>query len=132
MFITLRTFIFIFLVILQLLAPLVHAHTDQKNPAQGLHVPGLEIQGVEHETLMFQASRYDFSSDGIMIGVDAGMKDKRLDAAVELDHSHYLYQQFPSFNPTRSLPDTGFLLKTAQVVCRLRLPSLSPRAPPAQ
>jgi hypothetical protein len=98
MFTTLRKFTVIFLAILQLFAPLVHAHTGEKVSDLGLHVPGLERYGVDHEALMSQAVSYDFSSEGIVVGVDAGIKDKQANAVPDLDNSHYLHQQAPAFN----------------------------------
>ena len=166
MFTTLRKFLVIFLAMLQLFAPLVHAHTGNKASDLGLHVPGLEILGVDHEALMSQAASHDFSSGrigsrpivalltsmerenaencleqsrppsravkGILVGVDAGMKDK-LDVVVSgLDNSHYLRQQIPLFNPAAFPFDINFSPQSQQVVCRLLIPSLSPRAPPIQ
>ena len=93
MFTTLRKFLVIFLAILQLIAPLVHAHAGEKISDLGLHVPGLEMYGVKHDALMSQAVNYDFNSDGIIVGVDAGMKDRQVNAVVDLDDSHYLHQQ---------------------------------------
>ena len=132
MFTTLRKFTVIFLAILQLIAPLVHAHAGEKVSDLGLHVPGLEMYGVEHDAPVFQAVSYDFSSDGIIVGVDAGMKDKQVNAVADLDNSHYLHQQAPVFNAAISPFDINFSPQPPQFVCRLFIPSLSPRAPPAQ
>jgi hypothetical protein len=104
MFTTLRKFLVIFLAVLQLFAPLVHAHTGNKTSDLGLHVPGLEILGVDHETLMSEAVSHDSSSGrigsrpiatlppsravaGILVGVDAGMKDKLVIVVSDLDAS---------------------------------------------
>ena len=132
MFINLRKFLVIFLAILQLIAPLVHAHAGEKISSLGLHVPGLEMYDTEHDALMSQALNYDFGVDGIIVGVDAGMKDKHLNAIAGLDNSHYLHQQNLVFNPALSPFDTNFSPQSAQFICRLFIPSLSPRAPPAQ
>lgn len=132
MFSTLRKFLVIFLAILQLIAPLVHAHAGEKVSDLGLHVPGLEMYSVEHDVLVSQAVSYDFSSDGIIVGVDAGMKDRQINAVSDLDNSHYLHQQAPVFNTAISPFDTVTPSQSEQFVCRLFIPSLSPRAPPAQ
>ena len=129
MFTTLRKFTVIFLAILQLIAPLVHAHAGEKSPDRGLHVPGLEMYGAEHDTLLSQAISYSFSSYGIIVGVDAGIKDKKVSLAA--DNSHYLQPQTPVFNPTLAPFDNNFTPQAAQFICRLFIPSLSPRAPPA-
>lgn len=161
---TLRKFTVILLAILQLVAPLVHAHAGEKASDLGLHVPGLEMYGVDHESSMSQAVSYDFSSgrigsrpiatllasmdggnavnrlelsrppslavEGIIVSIDAGMKDKQVNA--DLDNSHYLYQQAPVFNAAVSPFDINFSPQPPQFACRLLIPSLSPRAPPAQ
>jgi hypothetical protein len=132
MFTSLRKFAVIFLSVLQLIAPLVHAHTGEKISTQGLHVPGLEMYNVEHDAQAFQASSHDFRSIGVIVGVDAGMKDKNLNAVSVSDHSHYLHQQISAFNPAVSPFYINFSPQAAQLVCRLFTPSFSPRAPPAQ
>jgi hypothetical protein len=132
MFTTLRKFLVIFLAMLQLFAPLVHAHTGEKSSDLGLHIPGLEMYGVDHEASMSQAVSHDFSSAGIVVGVDAGMKDKLVVVVSDLDNSHYLRQQAPLFSAAVSPFDINFSPQSQQVVCRLLIPSLSPRAPPVQ
>jgi len=132
MFTTLRKFTVIFLAILQLIAPLVHAHAGEKNSDFGLHIHGLEMHGVEHDTLVFHAVNYDFNSEGIIVGIDAGMKNKQVNTVVDIDNSHYLHQQASVFNAAISPFDTNFSPQPTQFVCRLFIPSLSPRAPPAQ
>ena len=132
MFTTLRKLTVIFLAILQLIAPLVHAHAGEKVSDLGLHVPGLEMYGVEHHALVSQAVNYDPSSEGIIVGIDAGMKDKHVNAASDLDNSHYLHQQSAIIKTAISPFDINFSPQPAQFVCRLLIPSLSPRAPPAQ
>ncbi|TAN66984.1 MAG: hypothetical protein EPN17_12190 [Methylobacter sp.] len=143
MFTRLRKFTVVFLAILQLIAPLVHAHAGEKISGLGLHVPGLEMYGV------VQAASYDFSLghidsrpiatllpspaiEGIIIGVDAGIKDKQVNAAAESDNSYYLHQPAPVFNAAIPPFDKTIPLQSQQFVGRLFIPSLSPRAPPAQ
>lgn len=132
MFSTLRRSTVIFLAILQLIAPLVHAHAGAKTPDLGLHVPGLEIYGAYHESPVSQAVSDDFSLDGIIVSIDAGMKHKQANADADPDDSHYLHQQAPVFNAAISPFDINFSPQSQQFVCRLSIPSLSPRAPPAQ
>lgn len=129
---TLRKFTVIFLAILQLIAPLVHAHVGEKYPDFGLHVHGIEMHGVEHDTLVFHAVNHDFSSEGIIVGIDAGMRDKQVSTVADSNNSHYLHQQASVFNAAISPFDINFSPQSQQFVCRLFIPSLSPRAPPAQ
>ncbi len=145
MFITLRKFTVIFLAILQLIAPLVHAHVGEKtgllpNSAAGtLHIPGLERYSIDRdasvsqtETMHCNVVTYDSSFDGMLIGIDAGIKDGQASAGASLDHSHYLHQQTAIFKTAISSFDTNFSPQSQPFVARLLIPSLSPRAPPAQ
>jgi len=149
MFTTLRKFLVIFLAMLQLFVPLVHAHTGNKASDLGLHVPGLEMFGVDHEALMSEALSHDSSSGrigsrpiatlppslavaGVVVGVDAGMKNKLVTVVSDLDNSHYLRQQAPLFNVAVFPFNINFSPQSQQVACRLLIPSLSPRAPPVQ
>lgn len=149
MFTTLRKFTVIFLAILQLFAPLVHAHAGEKVSGLGLHVPGLEKYGAAHDASVFHAVSYDSSSgrigsrpiatlppslavEGIIVGIDAGMKNKQVNTASDLASGLYLHQQSPVFNTAISSFDINFSPQTQLFVCRLFIPSLSPRAPPAQ
>lgn len=145
MFTTLRKFTVVFLAILQLFAPLVHAHVGEKIallPDTGfgtLHVPGLEKYSVERDAATSRIkmshsniSAHDFSSDGMLIGIDAGIKDRQFNAGVDLDHSHYLHQPAALFKTAISFFDINFSPQSQSFVCRLCIPSLSPRAPPAQ
>ncbi|MDO9423106.1 MAG: hypothetical protein Q7T40_02815 [Methylobacter sp.] len=132
---TLRKFTVIFLAILQFIAPLVHAHAGEKVPGFGLHVHGLEMHNDDHDDHddhAFQAVSHDLSSEGIVVGVAAGMKDKQVNMLADRDNSHYLHQQTLVFNAAISPFDTNFSPQATQFVCRLFIPSLSPRAPPAQ
>lgn len=143
MFTTLRKFTVILLAILQLFAPLVHAHAGEKVSGLGLHVPGLEMYGVKYATPVYQAAGYDArigsqsiailpAAEGVIVGVDAGLKDNQANASLDLDNSYYLHQQTPVFNAAISPFDINFSPQPTQFVSRLFIPSLSPRAPPAQ
>lgn len=132
MFSALRKFLVIFLAILQLIAPLVHAHAGEKVLGVGLHVPGLEVYGVGQDAFMSGAINHDFDFDGIIVGVDAGMKDRQINAIVDLDDSQYLHQQTALFKTEISPFDVNFSPHPTQSACRLFIPSLSPRAPPVQ
>ncbi|MGZ4978630.1 MAG: hypothetical protein ACXV8O_15890 [Methylobacter sp.] len=132
MFLALRKFLVIFLAILQLIAPLVHAHAGERMPDLGLHVPGLEMYGAKQDVLMSEAVNHDFNSEGIIVGVDAGMRDRQANAVVDVDNDHYLHQQNALFKTAVSPFDINFSPQSTQFVCRIFVPSLSPRAPPAQ
>ena len=133
MFSTLRKFLVIFLTMLQFIAPLVHAHASEAGSTQGLHVPGLERYGAEHDTLTAQMKTvpYDVAVDGVVIGVDLGLKQNRTPPRANADNSLYLHQQTVAFNAAVSRLDSHFSEQPQQLVYRLFIPSPPPRAPPA-
>ncbi|MDD5578051.1 MAG: hypothetical protein PHY16_02070 [Methylobacter sp.] len=134
-----RKFLILFLAILQLIAPLVHAHAGDKSSSFGLHVPGLESYGIEHNTVILQAVKTlqcnvpmaCGSAEGVLIGVDAGIKDKQINTDTGSDNSYYLHPQTLAVNTSIFPFDTNFSPQSQQFICRLLIPSLSPRAPPA-
>ena len=134
MFSTLRKFIVIFLTMLQFIAPLVHAHASEHSSKQGLHVPGLERYGAEHNTPVAQleALQFNVSMDGIIVGVDTGLKQSRTNPHTGSDNNYYRHQQTVTFTAAVSRFDINFSPQSQQLVCQLFIPSHSPRAPPAQ
>jgi hypothetical protein len=145
MFTTLRKYTVVFLAILQLIAPLVHAHVGEKtailpNSSIGnLHVPGLERYSVDRDASVFQIEAlyckvftHDFDSDGMLIGIDTGIKDRQTNPGPDLDNSYYLHQQVSAFSAAISPFDINFSPQSQLFVRRSLIPSLSPRAPPAQ
>jgi len=134
MFSTLRKFLVIFLTMLQFIAPLVHAHASEYSSQQGLHVPGLENYGAEHNTpaAQLEALQCNVSMDGMIVGVDIGIKQDRTNPQTNLDINYYLHQQTVVFNSPVSRFDTNFSPQPQQLVYQLFIPSPPPRAPPAQ
>jgi hypothetical protein len=134
MFSTLRKFIVIFLTMLQFIAPLVHAHASEYSSSQGLHVPGLENFGTEHNTLIDQIKslQYNVSVDGMIVGVNIGHKQNQTNLQNDLDNNYYLPQQTVAFNTAVSRFDTNFSPQPEHLVYRLFIPSPPSRAPPAQ
>ncbi|MGZ8190921.1 MAG: hypothetical protein ACXWTS_06785 [Methylococcaceae bacterium] len=132
MFSTLRIFLVIFLATLQLVAPLVHAHASQKVAVIGVHVPGLEGYGVDNDTLMAKAEGHYASAEGIIVGVNAGIKQHLADISVDTDNDYFLLQQAAVFQASISDFDVGFSPPSPPFVLRFYSSSNSPRAPPAQ
>ena len=110
MFSTLRKFLVIFLTMLQFIAPLVHAHASEHSSKQGLHVPGLEHYGAEHNTLIAQMKtlQYNVSVDGMIVAVDTGLKRNQTNPQTDSDNNYYLHQQTVVFNTPVSRFDTQF------------------------
>ena len=133
MFSTLRKFMVIFLTMLQFIAPLVHAHASEPGSKQGLHVPGLEHYGAEHDmpTAGMKTVPYDVAVDGVVVGVDLGLKQNRTHPRTDADNSYYLHQQTIACNTAVSRLDSHFSVQPPQLVYRLFIPSPPPRAPPS-
>ncbi|MDD2660966.1 MAG: hypothetical protein PHY54_15025 [Methylococcales bacterium] len=134
MFSSVRKFLVIFLTILQFIAPLVHAHASGFSSKLGLHVPGLEHFGVEHDPLSDQMKtlQYNVSVDGLIVGVDAGLKQNKANPQTDSKNHYYLHQQTVSFNTHVSRHDANFSPQPEQLVYRLIIPTPPPRAPPAR
>lgn len=129
MFIALRKSIIVYLVILQLVAPLVHAHTKAVSQDLGLHVPGLELYAPDHSRVSIEATNYQTHEHGLLVGIDTGLKlttlflDDNNDAVFE--------QKFIVPQPELLCYEINFSPQTRQLIPIVFLRSLSPRAPPA-
>jgi hypothetical protein len=134
MFSTLRKFLVIFLMMLQFIAPLVHAHASEHRLKLGLHVPGLEHYGAEHNTPIVQMKtlQYHVCVDGMIVGVDGGFEQNQTNPQADSDSNYYLHQPTLAFNASVSRFDTNFSPQPQQLVYRLFIPSHPPRAPPVQ
>jgi hypothetical protein len=145
MIFSLRPFLVTFLVLLQFIAPLVHAHTSEKISSQGLHIPGLEVYGhsapenaIHSTQSLCKVSSFCSDIDGQVVSVDTGLSReatlKRFyKIMVDLHHDSYLpAPQIPRFKSdifafAAVLPTQSVLL-VGQLACFAH----SPRAPPAQ
>jgi hypothetical protein len=134
MFSTPRKFLVIFLTMLQFIAPLVHAHASDHSSKQGLHVPGLEHYGAEHNRPLAQlvVLQCNASMDGMIVGVDIGLNQNRTDHITDADNNYYLHQQTFAFNASVSEFDANFSPQPEQLLYQLFISSHSPRAPPSQ
>jgi hypothetical protein len=134
MFSTPRKFLVIFLTILQFIAPLVHAHASEQCLQLGLHVPGLESYGDEHNTLIvpMKTSQFNVHVDGMIVGVDTGLKQNQTNFQHHSDNDYCLHQNTTAFTPDFSRAGINFSPQPQQLAYLLFIPSPPPRAPPAQ
>jgi hypothetical protein len=139
-----RPFIVTFLVLLQFVAPLVHAHTSEKFSSTGLHVPGLESYA--HSTdntvstsddLLCKVGAFCGNFDGQIVGVDTGVNreialpTQRLSKIIaDLDYDHYLPAYSIVSKPVITTPTIGLVIPAIQLPDQLSTFSNSPRAPP--
>ena len=137
MFPTLRFYFVIFLVTLQLIAPLVHAHTNQTSSVGGVHVPGLEgyRNTLQHTQMLALDWHYVSADSGIIVGVDVGIKPAYVkllaDADLDSDSPYVLLHQTVVIKPTLSAFDVSFSPHSPPVISACYQSSHSPRAPPA-
>lgn len=111
-----RPFLVFFLVLLQCIAPLVHAHTSEKFLSQGLHIPGLEVytQSLSEsafettQPVLCQVSSFCSDIEGQVVGVDAGLGrdlatpvQPAYKIIADVHYDHYL-ASFPTVFPARS------------------------------
>ena len=68
----------VLLVLLQLIAPLVHAHSEAKYAPAGIHLPGLEYVQADHQTSTIKANALLCVSEGVIVGIGSGLKQKAM------------------------------------------------------
>jgi hypothetical protein len=127
-----RKSLIIVLAMLQLFAPLVHAHTGDKNFNQGLHIPGLESYLKNQDAPVFQDVNANWDSEGLLVLVDAGIKNPQ-DISVVSAVSGFALLPSDQLQVT-ALPenDNNFSPQLQSFTFQRLLSTLSPRAPPAQ
>lgn len=143
MIFSLRLSLVTLLMMLQFIAPLVHAHTSEKFSSHGIHVPGLEQYvhaanlSVSNEHLLCEISAFCSNVDGMVVGVDTGFSR---DAILPIQR---LARQFADSGNDYYLPGYSIGLKPVVVLQFVTLAtqtlslsnqpcyfSHSPRAPP--
>lgn len=75
----LKRFLVFFLVILQLIAPLVHAHTSPDIFHTGLHLPGLEMLSAPADAPETDSVSKPTTDAGLIIGLDTGIEQQAID-----------------------------------------------------
>ena len=133
MFPTLRKFLIIFLTILQLFAPLVHAHASDSHTNQGFHVPGLEHYSSRHESSAYIKARSSLNAcvDGVLVGVGLGLKQKLNATQFNTDNSYSLPMQISHLSRVvlpLKIYDSG---QRQPLVARLLASPPPSRAPPS-
>jgi len=135
-----RTFLVIFLALLQLLAPLVHAHAGEglfAGDAGKLHVPGLEayegddgLSAYDTGSMQYCGAKLDGAPDGIVVGVDAGIEQDQHDGIADADHDCFLPRQVMVFNARIALLDSAGPRSPPRLLSRYLFSPHAPRAPP--
>jgi hypothetical protein len=147
MIFSIRLFLVTCLVVLQFIAPLVHAHTSEKISVQGLHIPGLEQYGRSTPQDLFnvtssvnaslcKATLFCGDIEGQVVGVDTGFSREL--AKPKHKSSKTLADSHSDFLPTATVVfatdfSTFFIKPPVQaepLLGRLTYFPHSPRAPP--
>ena len=131
MFSKLRKFLVIVLMMLQFIAPLVHAHASEHCLKLGLHVPGLEHYGDAHATTLAQIPQH-VCADGMIVGVETGLEQNGTTSQADSDSNYFLHQRAFAFAATVFRFDANFSAQPQHLVYRTFITSYPPRAPPAQ
>ena len=134
MFSLLRTPIIVFLVLLQLFAPLVHAHTGEQIFTTGLHVPGLEAYvdapSAKQTTAILRAASQQTDAEGILVDINTGLKAKHSKALDNTDTPLYITPDAVAITATLSEYDCNFSPQPQQTIAQLFAIAHSARAPP--
>jgi hypothetical protein len=132
MLVLLRKHLILVLAMLQFFAPLVHAHTGDKNFNQGLHIPGLESYLASHDATVFQDVNIDWDSEGLLVVVGAGIKNPQ-GIFVESPKGGVALLPSSRLQITDLIKnDNNFSPQSQSFNLPRLLYTLSPRAPPAQ
>jgi hypothetical protein len=143
---SLRPFLVSFLVLLQFIAPLVHAHTGEKVLSQGLHVPGLEVyahatnETVSNDVFPCKTGGFCSNIDGQVVGVDTGVHREMAIATqrlykkitTDVDHGYCLPQISTTFKTAFSVFFTTLNILAVPLPIQPGYDVHSPRAPPSQ
>ncbi len=124
-----RRFLFIFLTLLQVIAPLVHAHTNHSFANSGLHVPGLESYGVSQFSVL-RPTVSNYGDDGMLIMVDTGFRQNQASSMDDANDCFTLPLQPRIVKSTLSTFDANFSPHFPLFFTRLNLSLQAPRAPP--
>ena len=119
----------VLLVLLQLIAPLVHAHSEAKYAPAGIHLPGLEYVQADHQTSTIKANALLCVSEGVIVGIGSGLKQKAMPPFdLVSPYSETTIKYFDA-NPNRF--EVGFSPHiNAILTSQLFDPSRSSRSPP--
>jgi hypothetical protein len=132
MVIVLRNSLVVVLAMLQLFAPLVHAHSGDKSFNRGLHIPGLEAYYINHDAAVVQNVNFDTHAEGLLVVVDAGIKTPQ-DSFAKSDKVEFVLLPLSQFKlNTLSFDESNFSPHSQSFCFQRCYPTLSARAPPAR
>ncbi|MFI3137670.1 MAG: hypothetical protein QX197_12920 [Methylococcaceae bacterium] len=126
----LRQCLITFLVLLQLFAPLVHAHVNNQFSSDGLHLPGLEFHNAVYDASALQALPCFSNANNLIVSIDTGVRNKNKNNHSNNDNGDYIYSPVFTFNVAITATDINFSPQKTLIVNTLFAPPYAPRAPP--
>ena len=126
-----KPFIFM-LVMMQLFAPLVHAHTGEKSFSKGFHIPGLESYQSNQNAVVFQKVNAGWHSEGLLVMVEAGIKSPHDTSVVGEETGFALLPAGRLSLAVLPKSDNNFSPQSKPLQYPKDFTPHSPRAPPAQ
>lgn len=119
----------VLLVLLQLIAPLVHAHSEAIDTVCGIHLPGLEYVQSELKMQAIQANSSSNVVEGVIVGIGSGIEYKAIQPLSLIDFDEAIAVKYFDEDPNRY--EVGFSPHiTAILASQLSNPSGSSRSPP--
>lgn len=124
--------LFLFLAILQFIAPLVHAHTHYDAPSSGLHIPGLEVYQNTPENLSAYQPGYQLEQiDSLVISIDTGFRPRETDDLDQNQQTFCLPEKSDPVKPAVLATEVNFSPhKPVLRHCSISSLLSAPRAPP--
>ena len=119
----------ILLVLLQLVAPLVHAHSGHHDSPEGVHLPGLEFVAGHEIDVVFSSPSSHSHFDGEIISVSSGIKYKKLSS--ENAEKVYLLTKAKQHNMADCMLQLTCRFEDIVIQHNIYFRPGSPRAPPA-
>ncbi len=130
-----RHILLAFLLLLQLLAPLVHAHAFQGATTFGVHLPELEVLAEPVHSVYLQSAETSLVTDTLCVSMNTGIQHKAVDVTTTQDTGHDHPPILPAAlalntqaRVNRCVPKVkAWVSQSAKLIF---IPSLAPRAPP--
>jgi hypothetical protein len=131
MTLTLRRYLLVLLGLLQLVAPLVHAHSGSGFFKFGLHLPNFEVYSAENyqNNPVFQSLYYLTNLDDAIVSISTGMQNQQNNAD-DLSPLFYFPPTLFIFSVALASCEINFSPQSLQNSITLVHAPQSPRAPP--
>jgi hypothetical protein len=126
-----RNALLMMLAMLQLVAPLVHAHAGNFKSSEGIHLPGFESYASTQHAVVVKKVNLNHGAEGLLVVMDAGIKDPQ-DATIETkDIGYALPVTLIVLVASLHHADSNFSPHKRSFSYRIQPSPISPRAPPA-